>query len=97
MRFVYLARMSPIDGQQKLFLIHCGFYDRKISKGIYEFHVDVPVVAESVEAAKAAIRQNAEFREHAMHIDGIREIKGVDGFEVVLRPTSNPSLTPTSE
>ena len=38
-----------------LFLIHCGFYDHEISNGIYEFHVNLPIVAENVEAAKKQV------------------------------------------
>lgn len=68
----------------KLFLIHCGFYDQEISNGVYEFHVDLPVVAESTEAAKIQIQQDLAFRKKKMHIDGIQELESVDGYEIKL-------------
>lgn len=34
----------------KLYLVHCGFYDEEVSEGIYEFHVNLPVIAESLDA-----------------------------------------------
>ncbi len=66
----------------QLYLIHCGFYDEEISNGIYEFHVNLPVVAENVELAKAKVRQNPIFKSKKMHIDGIEELEKVDGFDV---------------
>lgn len=36
----------------KLYLIHCGFYEQEISRGVYEFHVNLPVAASSIEEAK---------------------------------------------
>ena len=66
----------------KLFLIHCGFYDEEISEGIYEFHINIPVVAESLEAAKSKVRLNPIFKRKKMHIDGIEEITMVEGHRV---------------
>lgn len=68
----------------KLFLIHCGYYDEEISNGIYEFHVNIPVVAEDVELAKAKVRHNPIFKSKKMHVDGIQEIETVDGYEIQL-------------
>jgi hypothetical protein len=70
-----------------LYIIHCGFYDEEISEGIYEFHVNFPVVAESVETAKLQIRKNQMFTKKKMHIDGIRELKTVGSYQVQLSPT----------
>ncbi len=65
-----------------LFIIHCGFYDEEVSEGIYEFHINIPVVAESLEAAKSKVRLNPVFKRKKMHIDGIEEITIVDGHRV---------------
>lgn len=69
----------------KLYLIHCGFYDEAIARGIYEFHVNLPILATSLEEAKARVRKNEEFQKRKMHIDGIQELNFVDGYEVVLQ------------
>jgi hypothetical protein len=65
-----------------LYLVHCGFYDAEVSEGIYEFHINIPVVEKSLEAAKAKVRLNPVFVRKKMHIDGIEEITIVDGHRV---------------
>lgn len=71
-----------------LFFIHCGFYDDDISHGIYEFHINIPVAAETVEQAKKTVRQDPLFIDKKMHIDGIQEVKQVSGYAVHLLPVS---------
>ena len=53
----------------KLYMIHCGFYDEEISEGIYEFHVNIPVVATDVEGAKNIVRTDSSFQKKKMHTD----------------------------
>lgn len=67
-----------------LYLIHCGFYDEEISEGIYEFHVNIPIVAENLDEAKKKVRLDAAFIKKKMHIDGIQEVKTVGGFQINL-------------
>jgi hypothetical protein len=67
-----------------LYSIHCGFYDEEVSAGIYEFHVNIPVVAKDLDEAKARARLSPVFQKKKMHIDGIQEIKVVDGFLIEL-------------
>jgi len=67
-----------------LYYIHCGFYDHEISEGIYEFHINIPIVAISIEEAKSQVRCNSIFKKKRMHIDGIQEIKVVDGYRLDL-------------
>ena len=76
-----------------LFLIHCGFYDEEISNGIYEFHVNIPVVANNLDEAKKKVRTDRIFQQKKMHIDGIQEIKSVDGFSVDLSPSASSVKT----
>lgn len=66
----------------KLYFIHCGFYDDEISDGIYEFHVNIPVVAANVEEAKKKVRTVPQFAAKKMHIDGIQEIESVEGHTI---------------
>lgn len=66
----------------KLYFIHCGFYDEEISNGIYEFHVNIPVIASDVNEAKQKVRLLPLFAAKKMHIDGIQEIESVDGHKI---------------
>ncbi|MGZ3775043.1 MAG: DUF1543 domain-containing protein [Pseudobdellovibrionaceae bacterium] len=68
----------------KLFSIHCGYYDEDIFNGIYEFHINIPVAAVSVEEAKVEVRKIPVFKKKKMHIDGIEEIKSVNGYRIEL-------------
>jgi hypothetical protein len=77
-------------GDMRLFLVHCGFYDEEISEGIYEFHVNIPVVATTSEEAKVRARADPAFKKRKMHIDGIQEIRSVSGYEI--RPVPSPCL-----
>lgn len=66
------------------YLIHCGYYEKEISNGIYELHINIPIVAENLEAAKMKVRQLDVFVKKKMHIDGIQEIKTVSGYRIEL-------------
>ena len=68
----------------KLFLVHAGFYDEKVSGGFYESHTNYFIVAEGVKEAKNKAKEIHEYKKKKMHIDGIREIDSVDGYNVVL-------------
>lgn len=67
-----------------LYFIHCGYYDEEISEGIYEFHVNIPVAAETLEEAKRKVRLEPSFAKKKMHIDGIQEVKTVSGYRIDL-------------
>ena len=72
-----------------LYNIHCGFYDEEIFNGIYEFHINIPVAAKTIEEAKIKGRQLPIFQKKKMHIDGIQEIKIVSGYQIILDPTDD--------
>lgn len=76
----------------KLYLIHCGYYDDEVSNGIYEFHVNLTVAAETIEEAKAKVRKIHSFATKKMHIDGIQEVEQVDGYQIQLIPTRTLSM-----
>jgi acyl-CoA thioesterase FadM len=65
-----------------LYLVHCGFYDTKVSDGIYENHVNYFVLGSSFEEAKKKMKEKAEFRKNKMHVDGMQMIEVVDGHRV---------------
>ena len=58
----------------KLFLVHTGYYDKKNSDGFYEQHTNIFVIAKSVYEAREKVKQNEEYIDKKMHIDGIKEI-----------------------
>ena len=72
----------------KLYLIHCGFYDKELTSGVYEFHINIPVVAQDLEGAKKKVREEPSFILKKMHIDGIQEIQVVNGHQITVEKIS---------
>lgn len=68
----------------KLYLVHCGFYDNDVCDGVYESHVNLFVAASSFDDAKVKAKQQSIFKNKRMHVDGLQEIKTVDGFDIAL-------------
>ena len=68
----------------KLFLVHAGFYDEKVSGGFYESHTNYFIAADDVKEAKKKAKEIHEYKKKKMHIDGIIEIDSVDGYKVLL-------------
>ena len=69
----------------KLYLIHTGFYDKNIAEGFYEQHTNIFIVAKNVYEAKQKVKENKEYKEKKMHIDGIKEILNVGGYDIELK------------
>ena len=68
----------------KLYLIHVGFYDPDLMDGLYEQHGNYFVAADNAKEAKTQISKNSMFKHKKMHIDGIKEVNNVDGYQVIL-------------
>ena len=68
----------------KLFLVHTGYYDDRISNGFYESHTNYFVVAENIKKAKSRIKKIDEFKSKNMHIDGILEIQNIGNYSIKL-------------
>ncbi len=68
----------------KLFLVHTGYYDDRISNGFYESHTNYFVVAENIKKAKIRIKKIDEFKDKKMHIDGILEIQNIGKYSIKL-------------
>ena len=68
----------------KLYLIHVGFYDPDLMDGLYEQHGNYFIAADSAKEAKTKISDNPTFKHKKMHIDGIKEVNNVDGYQVIL-------------
>ena len=69
----------------KLYLIHTGYYDKNVGDGFFEQHTNIFVVAKNVYYARENVKKNKEFIENKMHIDGIKEIENVDGYDIDLQ------------
>ena len=69
----------------KLFLAHCGFYDKNISGGFYESHTNYFVVAPNAKEAKNRTKEIPEYKNKKMHIDGIREVDVVGDYRIILQ------------
>ena len=77
--------LDTIVKEQKLYLVHCGFYDPQTSfGGVYEGHTNLILVADSARSARLKAKSLDIYKEKRMHIDGIQEIIAVDGYKVAL-------------
>lgn len=65
-----------------LYIIHLGYYDSDI--GMYELHTNMLVAAHDLREAKQTVKSKDLFVSRKMHIDGIQEIKEIDGYHVKL-------------
>ena len=73
----------------KLYLVHAGFYDENISGGFYESHTNYFIAANDVKEAKIKAKQIPEYKKKKMHIDGIKEIENIGGYDINLTKSSN--------
>ena len=74
---------------KKLYLIHTGYYDKNTGDGFYEQHTNILIVAKNAYSAKEKVKLNKDYLEKKMHIDGIKEIENIDGYEIQLKKTNN--------
>ena len=68
----------------KLFLIHTGYYDKNIGDGFYEQHSNIFITAKDAFSAREKVKKNKEYMTKKMHIDGIKEIENIDGYDIKL-------------
>ena len=69
-----------------LYMMHVGFYDHSI--GVPTCLPIEPAINEKSKDAKTKVLALEEFQDRNMHIDGIKEISEVDGYEVRLVQSS---------
>ena len=79
----------------KLYLVHAGFYDENISGGFYESHTNYFIVASDVKEAKLKAKKIPEYKKKKMHIDGIKEINQVDGYDISLNKSNHTNENQT--
>jgi hypothetical protein len=68
--------------RMKLFMVHCGFYDKEISEGFYESHTNFFVVAPDFKAARLQAKDHPDFKRKRMHIDGLQEVDAIQGYRI---------------
>lgn len=71
---------------KQLFLVHLGYYDKEISNGLYESHVNIFVVASDFNHARDIAKENELVKKHKMHIDGLQRVEMIQGYQVSLNP-----------
>ncbi len=70
--------------EQKLFLVHLGYYDPELSKGVYESHVNLFFIGTSFEDVRDKVKLDNLVLKHQMHIDGIQLIEKVHGHKIII-------------
>mgnify|MGYP001166788289 CR=1 FL=1 len=77
----------------KLYLIHTGYYDKSIGDGFYEQHTNIFIVAKNAYQAREKVKKTKEYVDKKMHIDGIKEIENVDGYDIELKNNNKQEKT----
>ena len=73
----------------KLYLVHTGYYDKNVGEGFFEQHTNIFIVAENAHNAREKVKKIPEYIEKKMHIDGIKEIEYIDGYDINVKKSSN--------
>ena len=73
----------------KLYLVHTGYYDKNVGDGFYEQHMNILVVAKDAYSAREKVKKNQDYIDKKMHIDGIKEIENIDGYDIELKNNGN--------
>ena len=73
----------------KLYLVHTGYYDKSIGDGFFEQHTNIFIAAKTPHEAREKIKKNKEYIAKKMHIDGIKEIENIDGYDIELKKNGN--------
>tara|TARA_B100000575_G_C23102574_1_gene636218 strand:+ start:32 stop:322 length:291 start_codon:yes stop_codon:yes gene_type:complete len=72
----------------KLYLIHTGYYDKNVEEGFFEQHTNIFIVAKNAYAAREKVKKLPEYLEKKMHIDGMKEIENISGYDINLKKSS---------
>jgi hypothetical protein len=67
-----------------LYLVHCGYYDDKAGQSIFEGHTNLFIAALDPQSARIKAKDHPMFKEFRMHVDGLMEIRNIDGFDLNL-------------
>jgi len=70
--------------EQKLYLVHLGYYDPELSGGVYESHVNLFFIGTDFEDVRDKAKADVLVQKHKMHIDGIQLIEKVSGHKIII-------------
>ena len=73
----------------KLYLVHTGYYDKSFGDGLYEQHTNIFIVAETPYDAREKVKIHQDFIDKKMHIDGIKEIENIEGYDIKVVQNKN--------
>ena len=68
----------------KLYLVHTGYYDKSVGDGFYEQHTNILIAARNAYSAREKVKKYKDYINKKMHIDGIKEIENIDGYDIQL-------------
>ena len=72
----------------KLYLIHTGYYDKSFGDGFYEQHTNIFIVAKNAYEAREKVKKDKDYIAKKMHIDGIKEIENIGGYDIQLKKSN---------
>ncbi len=73
----------------KLYLIHTGYYDKSFGDGFYEQHTNMFIVAKNAYEAREKVKKDKDYIAKKMHIDGIKEIENIGGYDIQLKKSNS--------
>ena len=73
----------------KLYLIHTGYYDKSFGDGFYEQHTNMFIVAKNAYEARDKVKKDKDYIAKKMHIDGIKEIENIGGYDIQLKKSNS--------
>ena len=73
----------------KLYLIHTGYYDKSFGDGFYEQHTNMFIVAKNAYEAREKVKKDKDYIAKKMHIDGIKEIENIGGYDIQLKKSKS--------
>ncbi len=74
----------------RLYIVHTGYYDNTINDGFYEQHTNILVAAKNPYSAREKAKKTKIYKEKKMHIDGIKEIENIYGYDIKLIKSDKP-------
>ena len=69
--------------EQKLYLVHLGYYDPELSNGIQESHIKLFYIGESFEYVRDKVEVDDFVQKHKMHVDGVQLIEKETDTELI--------------
>jgi hypothetical protein len=81
-----MTEQSTNEKTMRLYLAQCGSYPAYPGGAPHETHLHILIAAENPEDAVRKVRRHEIYRTRELHahVDGLQEIREVDGYSVLL-------------